>query len=149
MKRLKENVHDIQVGCQTCRGPHLDKECPLNEEVKNIEEVKYDEFGCSSPFNNGAKYREEDTVPTKVLPCQLPLKELNPGGFTLPCTIGSLNFYAMADLGASVNVIPKSMFKHLKLDNLKKIDMLVEMADMTKRAPIGIMENVLVKIDKF
>ncbi|GKA57192.1 putative reverse transcriptase domain-containing protein [Tanacetum coccineum] len=49
-------------------------------------------------------------------------------------------FYAMADLGASVNVIPKSMFEHLKLVNLKKTDMLVEMADMTKRAPIGIKE---------
>ncbi|GJS11839.1 hypothetical protein Tco_0368635 [Tanacetum coccineum] len=34
MKKLKENVHAIQVGCQTCRGAHLDKECPLNEEVK-------------------------------------------------------------------------------------------------------------------
>ncbi|GJY67257.1 hypothetical protein Tco_0469495 [Tanacetum coccineum] len=31
--------------------------CPLNEEVKSIEEVKYGEFGSSSPFNNGAKYR--------------------------------------------------------------------------------------------
>nr|GEX30158.1 hypothetical protein [Tanacetum cinerariifolium] len=52
------------------------------------------------------------------------------------------------DLGASVNVIPKSIFKHLKLANLKKTDMLVEMADMTKRTPIGIVENDLVKIDK-
>ncbi|GJZ33625.1 hypothetical protein Tco_0579061, partial [Tanacetum coccineum] len=34
MKKLKENVHAIQVGCQICEGPHLDKECPLNEEVK-------------------------------------------------------------------------------------------------------------------
>ncbi|GJY71775.1 DNA-binding pseudobarrel domain-containing protein [Tanacetum coccineum] len=50
---------------------------------------------------------------------------------------------------ASVNVIPKSMFEHLKLAQLKKTDMLVEMADMTKRSPIGIVENVLVKIDKF
>ncbi|GKA45280.1 hypothetical protein Tco_0738076 [Tanacetum coccineum] len=33
---------------------------------------------------------------------ELPPKELNPGSFALPCTIGSLNFYAMADLGASV-----------------------------------------------
>ncbi|GJV69552.1 reverse transcriptase domain-containing protein [Tanacetum coccineum] len=52
-------------------------------------------------------------------------------------------------LGASVNVIPKSMFEHLKLDRLKKTDMLIEMADMTKRSPIGKVENVLVKIDKF
>ncbi|GJX43884.1 reverse transcriptase domain-containing protein [Tanacetum coccineum] len=52
-------------------------------------------------------------------------------------------------LGASINVIPKSMFEHLKLARFKKTDMLVEMADMTKRAPIGIVENVFVKIDKF
>ncbi|GJZ39558.1 phospholipase-like protein [Tanacetum coccineum] len=85
----------------------------------------------------------------KVLPCQIPPKELNPGSFTLPCTIRNLNFYAMADLGASVNVIPKSIFKFLKLTHLKKTNMLVEMADMTKRVPIGIVENVLFKIDKF
>ncbi|GJX98080.1 putative reverse transcriptase domain-containing protein [Tanacetum coccineum] len=93
--------------------------------------------------------QEEDDVPTKVLPCQLPPKELNPGSFTFPCTIRSLNFYAMADLGASVNVIPKSMFEHLKLANLKKTDMLFEMADMTKWVPLGIVENVIVKINKF
>ncbi|GKE55951.1 hypothetical protein Tco_1495136 [Tanacetum coccineum] len=31
MKKLKENVHAVQVGCQTYGGAHLDKECPLNE----------------------------------------------------------------------------------------------------------------------
>ncbi|GKF20483.1 hypothetical protein Tco_0069121 [Tanacetum coccineum] len=45
------------VGCQLCGGAHLDKVCPLNEEVKSVEEVKNGEFGCSSPFSNGAKYR--------------------------------------------------------------------------------------------
>nr|GEW90167.1 hypothetical protein [Tanacetum cinerariifolium] len=45
MKKLNENVHAIQVGCQLCGGAHLDKECPLNEEVKSVEEVKYGEFG--------------------------------------------------------------------------------------------------------
>nr|GFC01428.1 hypothetical protein [Tanacetum cinerariifolium] len=47
MKNLKENVHVIQVGCQTCGGAYLDKECPLNLEVKSMEEVKYREFGLS------------------------------------------------------------------------------------------------------
>ncbi|GKB43595.1 retrovirus-related pol polyprotein from transposon TNT 1-94 [Tanacetum coccineum] len=55
----------------------------------------------------------------------------------------------MADLGANVNVIPKTMFEHLKLAQLKKTDMLVEMADMTKRSPIEIIKGVLVKIDMF
>ncbi|GJR94052.1 DNA-binding pseudobarrel domain-containing protein [Tanacetum coccineum] len=58
MKKLKENVHAIQVGCQICEGPHLDTECPLNEEVKQLKEVKYGEFRRSAPFNgsNGAKF---------------------------------------------------------------------------------------------
>ncbi|GKC55487.1 protein kinase-like domain, concanavalin A-like lectin/glucanase domain protein [Tanacetum coccineum] len=50
MKKLKESVHAIQVGCQTCEGAHLDKDSPLNEEVKRMEEVKYGEF--SRPFLN-------------------------------------------------------------------------------------------------
>ncbi|GJR17827.1 putative ribonuclease H-like domain-containing protein [Tanacetum coccineum] len=62
---------------------------------------------------------------------------------------GVLDFYAMIDLGASINVMPKSMFEHLKLSNLKETNMLVEMADMTKKVPLGIIENILVKIGKF
>ncbi|GJV34234.1 reverse transcriptase domain-containing protein [Tanacetum coccineum] len=92
---------------------------------------------------------QTNNVSSKVLPCQLPPKELNPGNFTLPCTIGSLNFYAMADLGAIVNVIPKSIFEHLELAQLKKTDMLIEMVDMKKRSHVRIVKNVLIKIDKF
>ncbi|GJV65405.1 hypothetical protein Tco_1476233 [Tanacetum coccineum] len=58
MKKLKENVHDIQVRCENCIGAHLNKECPIHEEVKSIEEVKYEEFGRTFPNNrgNGARY---------------------------------------------------------------------------------------------
>ncbi|GJX70945.1 hypothetical protein Tco_0308116 [Tanacetum coccineum] len=51
MKKLKENVHAIQVGCQIYEGPHLDKEFPPNEEVKQVDEVKYGKFGRLAPFN--------------------------------------------------------------------------------------------------
>nr|GEX92755.1 hypothetical protein [Tanacetum cinerariifolium] len=44
MKKLKENGYAIQVGCQNCEGAHLDKDYPLKEEVKSIEENKYGEF---------------------------------------------------------------------------------------------------------
>ncbi|GJR13012.1 hypothetical protein Tco_0795664 [Tanacetum coccineum] len=47
--------------------------------------------------------QEGDDLPSEGLPCQLPPKEINSGSFTLPFTIGSLNFYVMADLRASVN----------------------------------------------
>ncbi|GJV81616.1 zinc knuckle CX2CX4HX4C containing protein [Tanacetum coccineum] len=49
----------IQVGCENCRGAYLNKDYPLHEEVKSVEEVKYGEFG--RPFSknkrNGARYR--------------------------------------------------------------------------------------------
>ncbi|GKE40404.1 hypothetical protein Tco_1463809 [Tanacetum coccineum] len=45
-----------KVRCQNCEGAHLYKDCPLNVEVKSIEEAKYGEFRRSSPFSNGAKY---------------------------------------------------------------------------------------------
>ncbi|GJY25229.1 hypothetical protein Tco_0399955 [Tanacetum coccineum] len=170
MKKLKENIYAIQVGCQNCGGAHLDKHYPLKEEVKSIEEAKYGDLSLAQrkavyadkkiSLDNGrheisissnkcTQIIQTNDVSPKILPCQLPLKELNPRNFTLPCTIGSLNFYAMADLGVSVNVIPKSIFEHLKLAQLKKTDMLVEMADMLKKSPIRIVENVLFKIDKF
>nr|GEW82592.1 hypothetical protein [Tanacetum cinerariifolium] len=44
MKKLKENVYAIQAGCQFYKGPHLEKECPLKEEVKQVDEVKYGKF---------------------------------------------------------------------------------------------------------
>ncbi|GJX19942.1 copia protein [Tanacetum coccineum] len=74
---------------------------------------------------------------------------MNLGSFTLPYTIGNLKLYAMDDLGAGVNVMPKSLFEHLKLADLKETNMEVEMADMTKKAPLGILENILVKINNF
>nr|GEY36986.1 hypothetical protein [Tanacetum cinerariifolium] len=47
------------VRCQICKGPHIDKECPLNEEVKQVKETKYGEFGRPVLFkgNYEAKYR--------------------------------------------------------------------------------------------
>ncbi|GJY83388.1 phospholipase-like protein [Tanacetum coccineum] len=88
---------------------------------------------------------DEEGDTSGALPCQLPPKELNPGSFTLPCTISNLNLYVMADLGASVNVMPKSIFEYLKLASLKETIIVVEMADMTKKDPLGIVENILLQ----
>nr|GEU76750.1 hypothetical protein [Tanacetum cinerariifolium] len=56
-KKLKENVHTIQVGCGLYGGIHLYKEFSLNKEVKGVEEVKYGEFGRSFPNNGGNRAR--------------------------------------------------------------------------------------------
>ncbi|GJT34323.1 putative reverse transcriptase domain-containing protein [Tanacetum coccineum] len=56
---------------------------------------------------------------------------------------------ALADLGASISVMPFSMFKRLGLGNLRTVNMVIEMADRCMQSPKGIVENVLVKIHKF
>ncbi|GJU46829.1 transposon ty3-I gag-pol polyprotein [Tanacetum coccineum] len=87
---------------------------------------------------------------TTVLQSQPPPKENDLGSFTLPCLIGNSRIRsALADLGASINVMPFFMFKKLQIKNLQPANMMVEMADMTKKAHKGIIENVLVQIDKF
>ncbi|GJS48692.1 reverse transcriptase domain-containing protein [Tanacetum coccineum] len=307
MKKLKENVYAIQVECQTREGAHLDKDCPLNEEVKGMEEVKYGEFSRPFPnnrydnrFNKGGydqlssgekrpslteiinkymeeaskrqaeqdewlkkfyqsteagrethdkiiqgleakRHRSEATLkkireePKKVmqnvnyyvdpyessipfpkrlehhaeealvhqtmeslkkikinrpllkeirqtdnyakqmkylvenkprseedneirmnLRCSallqnhLPLKEQDPRSFILLCSIGKLDFKnALADLGASISIMPFSMYKRLGIGKLKPINMLIEMADNTKCTPKVIVENILIKIEKF
>ncbi|GJV78841.1 hypothetical protein Tco_1514711 [Tanacetum coccineum] len=58
MKKLKESVHAIQVGCQICEGPHLDKDCPLNEEVKQVEEVRYGEYERTTPSKGNNRGRQ-------------------------------------------------------------------------------------------
>ncbi|GJR08322.1 putative reverse transcriptase domain-containing protein [Tanacetum coccineum] len=77
-------------------------------------------------------------------------KKNDPGSFILPCSIGRLNFNnALADLGASISIMPFSMFKRLGIGKLKPINMVIEMADGIKCIPKGIVKNLLIKIDKF
>ncbi|GJT15690.1 zinc knuckle CX2CX4HX4C containing protein [Tanacetum coccineum] len=85
-----------------------------------------------------------------LLQNQLPPKENDPGSFILPCSIERLDFNnALADLGASISIMPFSMFKRLGIGKLEPINMVIEMADDTKCIPKGIVKNLLIKIDKF
>ncbi|XP_048227259.1 uncharacterized protein LOC125369287 [Ricinus communis] len=56
---------------------------------------------------------------------------------------------ALSDLGASINLIPSSLFERLGLSEPKPTRMRVQLADRTVKFPRGIVEDVLVKVDKF
>ncbi|GJX51071.1 hypothetical protein Tco_0277916 [Tanacetum coccineum] len=56
------------------------------------------------------------------------------------------NVHAIQVGCANVNVMPRNVFEHLRLANLRNTNMLVEMADMTKKTPLGIIENILESI---
>ncbi|GJY91711.1 mitochondrial proton/calcium exchanger protein-like protein isoform X1 [Tanacetum coccineum] len=80
----------------------------------------------------------------------LPRKEKDRVSFTLPCYINNVCFEnSIADLGASVSVIPLSTYLNLGLDELAHTKLTVELADRTVKHLKGIAKNVLVGIGKF
>ncbi|GKE73410.1 hypothetical protein Tco_1535451, partial [Tanacetum coccineum] len=80
----------------------------------------------------------------------IPRKEKETGSFTLPCYINNVCFdNALADLGASVSVMPLSTYLNLGLGELAHTKLTVELADRTVKHPKGIAENVLVGIGNF
>ncbi|GJZ58249.1 reverse transcriptase domain-containing protein [Tanacetum coccineum] len=85
-----------------------------------------------------------------VIQRSLPKKEGDPRSFTLPCLIGPLAVKnALADLGASINLMPHSIFLRLGISELKPTRMSIQAADRSVKYPIGVCENLLVKINKF
>ncbi|XP_021740145.1 uncharacterized protein LOC110706537 [Chenopodium quinoa] len=80
---------------------------------------------------------------------KLPEKCSDPGMFTVPVTIGDTTFHrAMLDLGASINVIPYSLFKSLELGPLHETGVVIQLADRSNVYPKGVVEDVLVKVDE-
>ncbi|GJU31833.1 hypothetical protein Tco_1175422 [Tanacetum coccineum] len=160
MKKLKENVHAIQVGCQTkeltliktvlltrkLRGwKKLNMENSVDlSQTTDMTEIEY--YSANSGFSNKEEQETNDSgmteavaaleatlkkkreEPKKVkqnvtvmcyalLQNHLPPKEQDPGSFILPCSIGKLDFKnALADLGASISIMPFSMYKRLGIE---------------------------------
>jgi hypothetical protein len=85
-----------------------------------------------------------------ILQCKLPLKYKDPGCPTITCMIGVSQIErALLDLGASVNLLPYSIYLQLGLGELKPTSMTLQLADRSMKIPRGIVEDVLIKVDKF
>ena len=81
---------------------------------------------------------------------KLPPKLKDPGSFSIPCMIGDTSFdRALCDLGASVSLVPLSVCKKLGLGELKPTRMSLQLADRSVKFPIGIVEDIPVKVGKF
>lgn len=77
-------------------------------------------------------------------------KKENRGEFTISCTIGALHFaIALCDLGAYINLMPLFVFKKLGLGAPKPTTMSLLMVDCTVKKPIGVLQDVLVKLESF
>ncbi|KAM1584562.1 hypothetical protein ACFX1Z_037528 [Malus domestica] len=83
-----------------------------------------------------------------ILQCKLPPKCKDPGSFTILCVIGNTRFKsAKLDLGASINVMPYSIYVSMNLGELKHDGVIIQLADRSNAYPKGVLEDVLVQVD--
>ncbi|XP_038896291.1 uncharacterized protein LOC120084563 [Benincasa hispida] len=79
---------------------------------------------------------------------KLQQKQKDPGSFTVPCSIGGLDVgHALCDLGASINLMPLSVFKKLGIGEAQPISVTLQLVDRIIKYPEGKIEDVLVKVD--
>ncbi|XP_057802485.1 uncharacterized protein LOC131017780 isoform X2 [Salvia miltiorrhiza] len=123
---------------------------PLLDAIKQVPRyAKFLKELCSKKmkFGNDARIRVSENV-SAVLQRKLPQKCRDPGMFTIPCIIGNKTVErAMLDLGASINVMPYSMYKDLQLGPLKDTRVIIQLADRSTAYPEGVVEDVLVKVN--
>ena len=87
---------------------------------------------------------------SSIIQCNTPVKYKDPRSPTISVNIGGTCIdKALLDLGASVKLLPYSVYKQLGLGELKPTNITLSLADRSVKIPKGIVEDVLVKVDKF
>uniref|UniRef100_A0A2N9ET94 RNA-directed DNA polymerase n=1 Tax=Fagus sylvatica TaxID=28930 RepID=A0A2N9ET94_FAGSY len=85
-----------------------------------------------------------------IIQHKVPPKYKDPGCPTISCTIGEyLVERALLDLGASINLLPFTVYQQMGLGDLKPTSMTLQLADRSVRTPKGMVEDVLIKIENF
>ncbi|XP_049376924.1 uncharacterized protein LOC125841797 [Solanum stenotomum] len=141
----------------TCGGKYT-IDPPMPSDVEIVVEKDVDEMKVTGEMKDVVE--KEDDLTQKVIPMPRPpppfpqrslvqIKE-DPGAFTIPCTIYKLHFAkALCDLSANIDLMPLSIYKKLGLGAPKPIVMRLLMADKTVKKPIGVLQDVLVKVGSF
>ncbi|CAN6681932.1 unnamed protein product [Malus baccata var. baccata] len=124
---------------------------PLLDAIKQV--PKYAKF-LKELCTNKRRFNDQETVAlseevSAVLQRKLPPKLEDAGSFTIPCVIGGKEFgRALCDLGASINLMPYSVYESLNLGDLKETKVVIQLADRSNRYPKGLLEDVLVQVNE-
>ncbi|GKC62644.1 reverse transcriptase domain-containing protein, partial [Tanacetum coccineum] len=143
--------------------PSIEKVQPSNDQTQapTFEPVNAPKPNLPYPSRlNSQKLRERDdhqmmNTPVNencsaVILKKLPEKLGDPGKFLIPCNFPEIvECLALADLGASINLMPLSIWRKLSLPELTPTQMILELADRSTTRPTGIAEDVFVRVGKF
>ncbi|GJU60417.1 reverse transcriptase domain-containing protein [Tanacetum coccineum] len=84
-----------------------------------------------------------------ILHNKVPPKLRDPRSFLIPCNFNkAFSCNALADFGASINLMPYSLYAKLSLETLKPTKMSVRLADRSFQYPVEIAKNMLVEVVK-
>ena len=85
-----------------------------------------------------------------IIECKTPVKYKDSGCPTISVNIGGISVEkSLLDLGASVNLLPHSMYKQLGLGELKPTSITLSLVDRSIKIPKGTIEDVLIQVDRF
>ncbi|GJX77818.1 ribonuclease H-like domain-containing protein [Tanacetum coccineum] len=152
---MKVREHD-KPSAQHSRFLKMFKQLRLEIGLKDalVEMPKFNKW-LSSLLRNKEKL-EEIAITTVNAECsaiimnKVPEKLEDPGKFLIPCALQELKrTSALADSGASINLLPYSIYKKLELEALTPTRMTLELANRSISHPMGIAEDVVVRVDGF
>ncbi|GJS93595.1 reverse transcriptase domain-containing protein [Tanacetum coccineum] len=154
-ERMKVREND-KPSAQHSRFLKMFKQLRLEIGLKDalVEMPKFNKW-LSSLLRNKEKL-EEIAITTVNAECsaiimnKVPEKLEDPGKFLIPCALQELDrTSALADSGASINLLPHSIYKQLGLEALTPTRMTLELANRSVTHPMGIAEDVVVRVDGF
>ncbi|GKB56372.1 reverse transcriptase domain-containing protein [Tanacetum coccineum] len=132
---------------------HLHPYIPYPLRMHQEKQQEKDEM-LKSLLSNKEKLLELANTPlnencSAVILKKLPEKHGDPGKFLIPCGFSKLKCKALADLGASINLMSLSVWKKLGLPELISTCMTLELANRAICTPAGIARDVFVLVGKF
>nr|GEZ35989.1 reverse transcriptase domain-containing protein [Tanacetum cinerariifolium] len=170
-------VKAVEESCVTCGGAHSYQNCPATDVSASrpnlrpsipypsrLQDQKLRELTTNMPkfspsiksmLINKDKLCELARTPLNkhflaILLKKLPEKLGDPGKFLIPCDFPrKAECFALADLGASINIMPLSVWNKLSLPDLTPTCMTLELADRSISYPVGVIEYVYVKVATF
>nr|GEV00905.1 reverse transcriptase domain-containing protein [Tanacetum cinerariifolium] len=135
-------VKAVEESCVTYGGTHSYRNCPATD--GNVYRDNIQEFVSQASavnYNQGNTSYRPSMMSNQIQPPG------DPGKFLIPCDfLGMAECLALADLSASINLMPFSVWKRLSLYDLTPMCMTLELADHSISHPVRVAEDVYVKV---
>nr|GEW47887.1 reverse transcriptase domain-containing protein [Tanacetum cinerariifolium] len=165
--QTNQQVKVVTSSCETCGGPHSYRECQaidghiqmymLREPTIKVVILTNLKFATmfKSLLNNKEKLFDLATTPMNenclaIIQKKLPEKPGDLGKFLITCDFLELvECLSLADLGASINLMPPSIWEKLSLPELTPTQIILKLADRSTTRPADIAEDIFVKVGKF